>query len=103
MYEDMLYSYSYKFYAEYIIDPRKYFSLPMYCTCITPFTGIEQVFTLISDLSQRNWESDLERKDTPQGPFYRVYFEIHITLDGSELSAELICQGVGMGRSHKNI
>ncbi len=36
--------------------------------------------------------------DTPQGTFYRVYFDIYLTLDGSEFSAELVCQGEVMGR-----
>ena len=31
--------------------------------------------------------------DTPQGTFYRVYFDIYLTLDGSEFNAELVCQG----------
>jgi hypothetical protein len=35
--------------------------------------------------------------DTPTGTYYRVYFDIYITLDGSELSAELVCQGEVMG------
>ncbi|KAH2491504.1 hypothetical protein KXV28_003803 [Aspergillus fumigatus] len=39
-----------------------------------------------------------ERMDTPQGTFYRVYFDIYLTLDGSEFSAELVCQGEVMGR-----
>lgn len=36
--------------------------------------------------------------DTPQGTFYRVYFDIFLTLDGSEFNAELVCQGEVMGR-----
>ena len=28
--------------------------------------------------------------DTPQGTFYRVYFDIYLTLDGSEFQAELV-------------
>ena len=36
--------------------------------------------------------------DTPQGTFYRVYFDIYLTLDGSEFNAELVCQGEVMGR-----
>lgn len=32
--------------------------------------------------------------DTPQGTFYRVYFDIYLTLDGSEFNAELVCQGM---------
>lgn len=35
--------------------------------------------------------------DTPQGTFYRVYFDIYLTLDGSEFNAELVCQGEVMG------
>ncbi|KAH2398577.1 hypothetical protein KXW27_004408 [Aspergillus fumigatus] len=45
-----------------------------------------------------NLETDFERMDTPQGTFYRVYFDIYLTLDGSEFSAELVCQGEVMGR-----
>ena len=36
--------------------------------------------------------------DTPQGTFYRVYFDIYLTLDGSEFNAELVCQGEVLGR-----
>lgn len=36
--------------------------------------------------------------DTPQGTFYRVYFDIYLTLDGTEFNAELVCQGEVMGR-----
>jgi hypothetical protein len=43
-------------------------------------------------------EKDFERMDTPQGTFYRVYFDIYLTLDGSEFNAELVCQGEVMGR-----
>jgi len=43
-------------------------------------------------------EKDFERMDTPQGTFYRVYFDIFLTLDGSEFNAELVCQGEVMGR-----
>jgi Hsp70 protein len=60
--------------------------------------GIKEVVTLTSDLSRKNLEKDFERMDTPQGTFYRVYFDIYLTLDGSELSAELVCQGEVMGR-----
>jgi hypothetical protein len=49
-------------------------------------------------LSRKNLEKDFERMDTPQGTFYRVYFDIYLTLDGSEFSAELVCQGEVMGR-----
>lgn len=65
---------------------------------LTPLLGIKEVVTLTSDLSRKNLEKDFERMDTPQGTFYRVYFDIYLTLDGSELSAELVCQGEVMGR-----
>ncbi|KAK8104112.1 uncharacterized protein PG998_011145 [Apiospora kogelbergensis] len=58
----------------------------------------DEVVTLTSDLSRKNLEKDFERMDTPQGTFYRVYFDIYLTLDGSEFSAELVCQGEVMGR-----
>jgi hypothetical protein len=61
-------------------------------------TGIKEVVTLTSDLSRKNLEKDFERMDTPQGTFYRVYFDIYLTLDGSEFNAELVCQGEVMGR-----
>lgn len=60
--------------------------------------GIKEVVTLTSDLSRKNLERDFERMDTPQGTFYRVYFDIYLTLDGSEFNAELVCQGEVMGR-----
>ena len=60
-------------------------------------TGIKEVVTLTSDLSRKNLEKDFERMDTPQGTFYRVYFDIYLTLDGSEFNAELVCQGEVMG------
>src|SRR4051794_20218396 len=60
--------------------------------------GIKEVVTLTSDLSRKNLEKDFERMDTPQGTFYRVYFDIYLTLDGSEFNAELVCQGEVMGR-----
>ena len=59
---------------------------------------IKEVVTLTSDLSRKNLEKDFERMDTPQGTFYRVYFDIYLTLDGSEFNAELVCQGDVMGR-----
>lgn len=37
---------------------------------------IKEVVTLVSDLSRKNLEKDFERMDTPQGTFYRVYFDI---------------------------
>jgi len=60
--------------------------------------GIKEVATLTSDLSRKNLEKDFERIDTPQGTFYRVHFDIYLTLDGSELSAEVVCQGEVIGR-----
>ena len=65
---------------------------------LTIYVGIKEVVTLTSDLSRKNLEKDFERMDTPQGTFYRVYFDIYLTLDGSEFSAELVCQGEVMGR-----
>ncbi|PTB36364.1 hypothetical protein M441DRAFT_150656 [Trichoderma asperellum CBS 433.97] len=83
MYEDVLYACDDDVCPEYTKDPRK---------CI------KEVVTLTSDLSRKNLEKDFERMDTPQGTFYRVYFDIYLTLDGSEFSAELVCQGEVMGR-----
>jgi hypothetical protein len=65
---------------------------------LTGNAGIKEVVTLTSDLSRKNLEKDFERMDTPQGTFYRVYFDIYLTLDGSEFNAELVCQGEVMGR-----
>lgn len=62
------------------------------------YLGVKEVVTLTSDLSRKNLEKDFERMDTPQGTFYRVYFDIYLTLDGSEFNAELVCQGEVMGR-----
>ncbi|KAI0439445.1 actin-like ATPase domain-containing protein [Xylaria telfairii] len=81
MYEDILYACDDDVCPEYTKDPR-----------------IKEVVTLTSDLSRKNLEKDFERMDTPQGTFYRVYFDIYLTLDGSEFSAELVCQGEVMGR-----
>lgn len=81
MYEDILYACDDDICPEYTKDPR-----------------IKEVVTLTSDLSRKNLEKDFERMDTPQGTFYRVYFDIYLTLDGSEFSAELVCQGEVMGR-----
>ncbi|KAG5958550.1 hypothetical protein E4U57_001257 [Claviceps arundinis] len=81
MYEDVLYVCDDDVCPEYIKDPR-----------------IKEVVSLTSDLSRKNLEKDFERMDTPQGTFYRVYFDIYLTLDGSEFSAELVCQGEVMGR-----
>ncbi|KAK8233568.1 hypothetical protein HDK90DRAFT_414961 [Phyllosticta capitalensis] len=81
MYEDILYACDDDVCPEYVKDPR-----------------IKEVVTLTSDLSRKNLEKDFERMDTPQGTFYRVYFDIYLTLDGSEFNAELVCQGEVMGR-----
>ncbi|CAK7239584.1 MAG: hypothetical protein STHCBS139747_001015 [Sporothrix thermara] len=81
MYEDILYACDDDVCPEYTKDPR-----------------IKEVVTLTSDLSRKDLEKDFERMDTPQGTFYRVYFDIYLTLDGSEFSAELVCQGEVMGR-----
>ena len=71
----------------------------MVMVLLTIYTiGIKEVVTLTSDLSRKNLEKDFERMDTPQGTFYRVYFDIYLTLDGSEFNAELVCQGEVMGR-----
>jgi hypothetical protein len=61
-------------------------------------TGVHKVVTLTSDFGAKNLEEDCERVDTQQGTFYRIYFEVYLTLDGSELSAELVCQGQVLGR-----
>ncbi|CAL3962247.1 hypothetical protein PZA11_000539 [Diplocarpon coronariae] len=81
MYEDILYACDDDVCPEYTKDPR-----------------VKEVVTLTSDLSRKNLEQDFERMDTPQGTFYRVYFDIYLTLDGSEFNAELVCQGEVMGR-----
>ncbi|KAL8706634.1 MAG: hypothetical protein Q9201_000331 [Fulgogasparrea decipioides] len=81
MYEDILYACDEDVCPEYTKDPR-----------------IKEVVTLTSDLSRKNLEKDFERMDTPQGTFYRVYFDILLALDGSEFNAELHCQGEVMGR-----
>lgn len=121
MYEDILYACDEDVCPEYTKDPSKPFppisnypldpvsSCPLSsCPCIQldsrnktngcDRTGIKEVVTLTSDLSRKNLETDFERMDTPQGTFYRVYFDIYLTLDGSEFSAELVCQGEIMGR-----
>lgn len=81
MYEDILFACDEDVCPEYTKDPR-----------------IKEVVTLTSDLSRKNLEKDFERMDTAQGTFYRVYFDIYLTLDGSEFNAELVCQGEVMGR-----
>lgn len=53
---------------------------------------------LTSDLSTKDLEQDFQSVLTPQGAFYKVYFDIYLTLDGSEFKAELVCQGDVMGR-----
>lgn len=80
--------------------PRIHVSYDQPCHIIeaNTSTGIKEVVTLTSDLSRKNLEKDFERMDTPQGTFYRVYFDIYLTLDGSEFNAELVCQGEVMGR-----
>ena len=75
-------------------DPDSRFNSPEY----TKDARIKEVVTLTSDLSRKNLEKDFERMDTPQGTFYRVYFDIYLTLDGSEFNAELVCQNEVMGR-----
>lgn len=97
MYEDILYACDEDVCPEYTKDPRKSLGSSKFRKSkISP--GIKEVVTLTSDLSRKNLETDFERMDTPQGTFYRVYFDIYLTLDGSEFSAELVCQGEVMGR-----
>lgn len=102
MYEDVLYACDEDVCPEYTKDPRKPTIFPSLPVFIPPTdnssTGIKEVVTLTSDLSRKNLETDFERMDTPQGIFYRVYFDIYLTLDGSEFSAELVCQNEVMGR-----
>lgn len=104
MYEDVIYACDEDVCPEYTKDPRKFLSYLsitkrlLFLTCIPFITGIKELVTLTSDLSRKNLETDFERMDTPQGTFYRVYFDIYLTLDGSEFSAELVCQGEIMGR-----
>jgi len=81
MYEDTLYACDDDVCPEYTKDPR-----------------IKEVVTLTSDLSSKNLEKDFEKMETSQGTFYRVYFDIYLTLDGSEFKAELVCQGEVMGK-----
>jgi hypothetical protein len=97
MYEDILYACDDDVCPEYTKDPRKYF-LRCSSNFSNDFLGVKEVVTLTSDLSRKNLEKDFERMDTPQGTFYRVYFDIYLTLDGSEFNAELVCQGEVMGR-----
>lgn len=104
MYEDILYACDEDVCPEYTKDPRTYYNFPTDLARIYTYlyslrcTGIKEVVTLTSDLSRKNLEKDFERMDTPQGTFYRVYFDIYLTLDGSEFNAQLVCQGEVMGR-----
>ncbi|KAF6232921.1 hypothetical protein HO173_008884 [Letharia columbiana] len=100
MYEDILYACDEDVCPEYTKDPREpsppgLLSLDAWFNFLA---GIKEVVTLTSDLSRKNLEKDFERMDTPQGTFYRVYFDILLALDGSEFNAELVCQGEVMGR-----
>jgi hypothetical protein len=98
MYEDILYACDDDVCPEYTKDPRKLLAYQSGETLANSTSGIKEVVTLTSDLSRKNLEKDFERMDTPQGTFYRVYFDIYLTLDGSEFNAELVCQGEVMGR-----
>jgi hypothetical protein len=98
MYEDILYACDDDVCPEYTKDPRKLSTIRHHRGFANNFSGIKEVVTLTSDLSRKNLEKDFERMDTPQGTFYRVYFDIYLTLDGSEFNAELVCQGEVMGR-----
>lgn len=102
MYEDILYACDEDVCPEYTKDPRKFLfaQISQFHLVTNPYipSGIKEVVTLTSDLSRKNLEKDFERMDTPQGTFYRVYFDIYLTLDGSEFNAELVCQGEVMGR-----
>ena len=61
-------------------------------------TGVKELVTLTSDLSSKNLAADFECVDSPGGPLYRVFFDVFLTLDGSEFNAMLVCQGEVMGR-----
>tara|TARA_R110002003_G_scaffold244_9_gene17503 strand:- start:311 stop:901 length:591 start_codon:yes stop_codon:yes gene_type:complete len=98
MYEDILYACDDDVCPEYTKDPRKLLNHHQRLIITNSKAGIKEVVTLTSDLSRKNLEKDFERMDTPQGTFYRVYFDIYLTLDGSEFNAELVCQGEVMGR-----
>ena len=98
MYEVVWYAFDEDVCPEYTKDPRKSHMVDSYPTADNSTTGIKEIVTLTSDLSRKNLEKDFERMDTPQGTFYRVYFDIYLTLDGSEFNAELVCQGEVMGR-----
>jgi hypothetical protein len=100
MYEDILYVCDDDVCPEYTKDPCKCLALSSSCSqsVTNNLLGVKEVVTLTSDLSRKNLEKDFERMDTPQGTFYRVYFDIYLTIDGSEFNAELVCQGEVMGR-----
>ncbi|KAJ5241468.1 uncharacterized protein N7469_003059 [Penicillium citrinum] len=100
MYEDVLYACDEDVCPEYTKDPREsqQHFISLRSSPANHHIGIKEVVTLTSDLSRKNLETDFERMDTPQGIFYRVYFDIYLTLDGSEFSAELVCQNEIMGR-----
>jgi hypothetical protein len=98
MYEDILYACDEDVCPEYTKDPRKFTQGAITAITADNLLGIKELVTLTSDLSRKNLEKDFERMDTPQGTFYRVYFDIYLTLDGSEFNAELVCQGEVMGR-----
>ena len=99
MYEDILYACDDDVCPEYTKDPSKSDVIEtQQASSSRLYPGIKEIVTLTSDLSRKNLEKDFERMDTPQGTFYRVYFDIYLTLDGSEFNAELVCQGEVMGR-----
>lgn len=98
MYEDILYACDDDICPEYTKDPRRFPAPQNPDLSANRISGVKEVVTLTSDLSRKNLEKDFERMDTPQGTFYRVYFDIYLTLDGSEFNAELVCQGEVMGR-----
>jgi hypothetical protein len=58
---------------------------------------MKEVVTLTSDISRKTLEKDFQRIHTAYGTLYRIYFDIYITLDGSEFNTELVCQGEVMG------
>lgn len=106
IYNDVLYTCEKDICPEYITDDGMHFySLWLteetivvanihYLICL----DVKALVTLTSDLSAKNLERDFQPISTPQGTFYRVYFDIYLTLDGSEFRAELVCQGDVMGK-----
>ncbi|CCX31023.1 Similar to hypothetical protein MGYG_07006 [Arthroderma gypseum CBS 118893]; acc. no. XP_003171010 [Pyronema omphalodes CBS 100304] len=60
---------------------------------------MKEVVTRTSDLSRKTFEKDFWRIDTLQRTLYRAYFDIYLTLDGSELNAKVIFQGEVMRRT----